>query len=232
LPPLVLNQDPNPLPVLPFTHNQNYYYNLFRYVCGENPPLEDVQMIATLQVFRAPNRYPQALDGRNLMAALAQEAVQCVQNLNEHIGRNLPAAFMRLLRHHEAVQQENGVTRKKLATHVYKRLAGIPTNWPTSVDRTQTRIDVCNAMVANYQEWFPGQLPRPEFHASEESIKANTSIFYPLFHRVLFFLEDIANRQIIERVAVPNPITTVPPEYIHNKLRTKLEYSKMHLIQT
>jgi hypothetical protein len=85
-------------------------------------------------------------------------------------------------------------------------------------------------MVANHQEWFPGQHPRPEFHASEERLKRSSARFFPLFHRVLAALEAIVDLHNNELVAVPNPITSVPPEYIHNKLRTKLEYCMFNLV--
>jgi hypothetical protein len=60
---------------MPFNHDQNYYCRIFRAVCG-NPTPE-------LQDLAAPWRF----NGARLSNILSAQAVQNVQNTQEHISR-------------------------------------------------------------------------------------------------------------------------------------------------
>jgi len=140
---------------LPFLHDQNYYYKLFNTVCGAQL-LDGDPLIPVYQSFRGSFDLEER-SMSSMSSSLAYIANECVQNINEHISRNLEPIFCRMLRLHARrsnFENQNEEILRKICKHVYKRLGGMLTFWPTSVPRTQERIDLAENLYEEYIAWF------------------------------------------------------------------------------
>jgi len=85
--------------MLPIIKNQDYYYSIYRLVCGVVRPNDDPMLLESYAAFLVEvGDNMAALSNRGISNHLSSLAVQRVQNNNEHIARNFKPVFCRLLR--------------------------------------------------------------------------------------------------------------------------------------
>ena len=137
-------------------HDQDYYVKLSRAVCGnldlilENDPILDDLALFNLLL-------PGPLDQTDLSYAISELANDSVQNINEHVSRNLQSIFCRIFRiemNRNAGFQDTQENIKKLAIHIWKLLSNCETYWPSSVPITIERTNECRRIINHYFPWF------------------------------------------------------------------------------
>jgi hypothetical protein len=115
--------------IFPIEHNQSYYLDLFKSICGHHLESIPNEIIQSLEVFRDSfGNHIVAYNGTS--SILTYLAMENAQNFKEHISRNLSTVCKRLfiIRMNRDNQfQETDETKKKLANHVYKRLGRMET---------------------------------------------------------------------------------------------------------
>ena len=151
---------------LPFKHDQNYYYNLFRFVCGKNPPPANASMIVSLVNFRLA--FPVALDSTNLMVALSQLAREFVQNLHLPISREDFHSLLRRCNYPNLPTQQVFLANDILAAQIYWDVLDFRKMKFANVAEFRGQMRCFDFLLASDGYAFTAHFTRPSYAAGVE----------------------------------------------------------------
>ena len=213
-----MRADGFPLPII----NGNFYYKAMQAVSGNDCREPNLQ--ATWHAFRALLPHDWQQPDMDLKSSLVSELAKDMgKNFENHLVTN----FERVLKRHilfELPDQWTVEVRTKVAHHVFRRVSGLDTYWPPTVDETQERQDAANDAVALMiaREYHLHRGPdEPLFESAIRTrVRADPT-------PVLSMFADLIGRLEVPEVHRDPPQQFIGRSYIDRKLRKLDAYGLM-----